>query len=128
MNYIVTTKKNVEQALESLRETVAEQQFGVLHVHNLKQKMNDNGIEFDNECQVVEVCNPHRAKSVLDVDMALNMALPCRISIYEEDGETKIGMLNPSELLGVLSSNGELKEIAVQVEQALKIAIDKAAA
>jgi uncharacterized protein (DUF302 family) len=31
--------------------------------------------------------------------MTVNLALPCRISVYEEGGKVKIGMVRPTALL-----------------------------
>jgi len=116
MKYIVTTDKSVAQAVEDLKHAVAAHNFGVLHVHNLKETMQKKGVEFDQECCILEVCNPHKAKQVLNADMSMNMALPCRISVYEDAGETKIGMLRPERLLAALSDSVELREIAREVE------------
>jgi len=33
--------------------------------------------------------------NTLEVPISLNMALPCRISVWVENGKTKIGMLSP---------------------------------
>ncbi|MEA3301921.1 MAG: DUF302 domain-containing protein, partial [Pseudomonadota bacterium] len=54
--------------------------------------------------------------TVLNEDMSLNMALPCRISIWEEDGTTKIGMLSPKALLSALSDSPVLAKVAEEVE------------
>ena len=63
---------------------------------------------------------------MLQVDMAINMALPCRISVYEDKGKTFIGMVPPSVLLGLISSSSELKEAAAGVEQTTRQIIDDA--
>jgi len=63
---------------------------------------------------------------VLHMDMAVNMALPCRISIYEENGKTFIGMIPPSALLGLISSSSELKQAAGEVEKTSRQIIDDA--
>ena len=42
---------------------------------------------------------------VLATDMRLNMALPCRISVYTENAETKIGLIKPEQMLAALSDN-----------------------
>ena len=67
-----------------------------------------------------------RALRVLHMDMAINMALPCRISIYQEKGKTYIGMIPPTALLGLISSSSELQEAAESVEQATRQIIDDA--
>jgi uncharacterized protein (DUF302 family) len=48
--------------------------------------------------------------------MKLNMALPCRISVYTEDKQTHIGMIRPEGMLLALSDDVELKSIANEVE------------
>lgn len=117
MKYIVETKKSVDQAVSDLQQSVKDHGFGVLHIHNLKDTLNNKGVEFSNECQILEVCNPHKAKEVLTSDMSMNMALPCRISVYEEDGVTKIGMIRPKALLAGLSDSKSLLRVADEVEK-----------
>ena len=53
--------------------------------------MAKKGVEFAHECLIFEVCQPQQAKKVLDENMSVSTALPCRISIYEEDGKTSSG-------------------------------------
>ncbi len=126
MKYIVTTSKTVEQAVKDLQEAVHRHGFGVLHIHNLQETMKKKGVEFDNECQILEICNPHQAKKVLEDDMDLNMALPCRISVYSDGGATKIGTIRPRDLLAVLSPSPGLREVAAEVEEKIIEMIDEA--
>jgi len=81
MKYIVETPKSVEQAVRDLQAAVERHKFGVLHIHNLQETLKKKGVDFPNACQILEICNPHSAKEVLTEDMALNMALPCRVSV-----------------------------------------------
>ena len=126
MKYIVTTKKSVEQASADLQAAVVAHKFGVLGVHDIKGTLNSKGVEFDNECQVLEICNPFKAKAVLEEDMELNMALPCRVSVYSQAGQTRIGMINPTQMLEALSDSPVLKQIATEVEQEMVKMIDEA--
>jgi len=125
MKYIVTTNKTVEQAVEALQEAVKRHGFGVLHIHNLQETMRKKGVEFGNECQILEICNPHQAKKVLEEDMDLNMALPCRISVYSSGGQTKIGTIKPDEMLAVLSQSEALRGVAAEVGQKITAMIDE---
>ena len=126
MQYIIETKKSVALAVSDLQQSVKDHGFGVLHIHNLKETLNKKGVEFSNECQILEVCNPHKAKQVLDADMSMNMALPCRISVYEENGVTKIGMIKPKALLASLSDSRALIDAADEVEKISIEIIDQA--
>lgn len=126
MKYIVTTEKSVTQASMDVQEAARSHGFGVLHIHNLQETMRKKGVEFGNECQILEVCNPHQAKKVLEDDMDLNMALPCRISVYSDGNSTKIGTIKPRDLLAVLSQSPGLRDIAAEVEGKIIQIIDDA--
>ena len=117
MYYIVDTEKSFEQASTDLEAAVKRHQFGVLHVHDLGSTLRSKGVEFSDECKVFEVCNPGQAAKVMALDMRLNMALPCRISVYTEKGQTRIGLIKPAEMLAGLSQDAALLQIANEVEK-----------
>jgi uncharacterized protein (DUF302 family) len=117
MFYVVETAKDVETAARDLEEAVRRNKFGVLHVHDLKQTLQEKGIEFPNACKILEVCNPQQAAKVLAHNMTVNMALPCRISVYQDGGRTKIGMMKPTALLGMFPDARGLKDVAEEVER-----------
>lgn len=117
MYYIVESDKPFEQAVEDLDAAVKEHGFGVLHVHDIGNTLRNKGIEFAQDCKVFEVCNPVQAAKVLSTDMRLNMALPCRISVFTEDNQTKIGLIKPEQMLAALSDNQLLAQTAKEVEE-----------
>lgn len=123
MKTIVDTPKTVAQATADLEAAVKQHGFGVLHVHDLHQTLNAKGVPFSRACRVLEVCNPHQAKAVLEADMSLNMALPCRISVWEQDGVTRIGTISPRAMLSMLSDSPELAKVADEVETTLNAII-----
>jgi uncharacterized protein (DUF302 family) len=126
MKYIVTTSKSVEDATAAVEKAAKENKFGVLHIHDIQATLKKKGIEFPNGCKVLEICNPQQAAKVLNEDMDLNFLLPCRISVYEKDGKTHIGMVRPTALLGAFSDAASLKEVAEEVEAASIKIIDSA--
>ncbi len=126
MYYIVTTDKSFELAAADLESAVKHNGFGVLHVHDLGTALRSKGIAFDEECKIFEVCNPVQAAKVLSTDMRLNMALPCRISVFTEQGKTKIGLIKPMQMLSALSQDAELIEVAKAVEEKTILMVDEA--
>ena len=126
MYYIVETDKTFDVASNDLAAAVKDNDFGVLHVHDLGATLRGKGIEFDEECRVFEVCNPLQASNVMALDMRLNMALPCRISVYAENGKVKIGYIKPIEMLGALSTDAKLRQIASEVEAAMVKIVNQA--
>lgn len=126
MYYIAETDKSFEQASADLEAAVKHHGFGVLHVHALGNTLRGKGIAFADECNVFEVCNPVQAAKVLSTDMSLNMALPCRISVYTEKGKTKIGTISPVQMLAALSQDPALTQVAREVEEKIHLMIDEA--
>lgn len=126
MYYIVESSKSFEQAAADLEAAVKRHQFGVLHIHDLGGTLRSKGVAFADNCKVFEVCNPGQAGKVLSTDMRMNMALPCRISVYTEKGRTMIGMIRPGPMLAALSQDDALAAVAQQVEAATRQMIDEA--
>jgi uncharacterized protein (DUF302 family) len=126
MYYIVETDKSFEQASADLESAVERNGFGVLHIHDLGATLRRKGVPFDEQCKVFEVCNPRQAAKVLSADMRLNMALPCRISVFTEAGKTKIGLIKPLEMLSALSQDAALIEVAKDVERSTIQMVDEA--
>ena len=126
MYYIVETDKSFDQASVDLEAAVKRHNFGVLHVHDLGTTLRSKGVAFTEQCKVFEVCNPGQAAKVLATDMRLNMALPCRISVYTENNKTRIGMVKPAQILSSLSQDAALAKIANEVEEATITMIDEA--
>ena len=126
MYYIVETQKTFDQASADLESAVKNHGFGVLHVHDLGNTLRSKGIAFEEQCKVFEVCNPVQAAKVLATDMRLNMALPCRISVFTESGKTKIGLIKPEHMLATLSQDTTLLQVAKEVEEKTVRMVDEA--
>ena len=115
--YVRTTSKSVDEAVSDLEAAVQRNGFGVLHTYDFRATLHSKGFDLPNECRVLEVCNPRQASEILNRNMNVNMALPCRISVYEDGGQTKIGMIRPTALLALISESEELSEAAEEVEK-----------
>jgi len=113
-----STGKTVSETATALHVAVQANQFGVMQVHNLKETMVKKGVEFERECLIFEICQPQQAKKVLDQNMSVSTALPCRISIYEEGGKTILASLRPTILLGMFDSP-QLEGVAKEVEDTI---------
>jgi len=121
------TAKTVSEVAAALQVAVQANHFGVMQVHNLQETMAKKGVEFARECLIFEVCQPQQAKKVLDQNMSVSTALPCRISIYEEDGRTILASLKPTALLAMFNTP-QLKGVAQEVEDTIVKIMKEAAA
>ncbi|HET9482400.1 MAG TPA: DUF302 domain-containing protein [Xanthomonadales bacterium] len=126
MYYVAETAKSFAQASEDLERAVTRLGFGVLHIHDLGATLRSKGVAFEEQCKVFEVCNPQQAAKVLSADMRLNMALPCRISVFTDNGTTKIGLIKPVQMLSALSQDPALAQVAREVEDKTIQMVDEA--
>ena len=126
MKYIVDTAKTPDQAAEALEAAARGRKFGVLHVHDLQRTLEGKGFAFPHACRVLEICSPPYAHQVLTRNIEMNLALPCRVSVYEQGGVTKIGMMLPTAILEMLSDDEEIRAVAEKVERDLVAIVDEA--
>jgi uncharacterized protein (DUF302 family) len=122
----LSTEKTVSEAAAALQVAVQANHFGVMQVHDLKANMTTKGMEFARECLIFEVCQPQQAKKVLDENMSVSTALPCRISIYEEGGKTILATLKPTTLLALFNTP-QLATVAQDVEDTIVKIMQEAA-
>lgn len=123
---IFESQKSFDEAVTALEQAVVDNGFSVLHVHNLTEKLNSKGLDFSPQVRVFEVCNPAQAYKVLSTDIKVNMALPCRISVWEENGAVKIGYVRPEPTLHMISEETSLVPVAQEVESVLDKIVEAA--
>lgn len=117
------TDKNLDEAIASLEENLKDHSFGVLWQMNFKDTFEKKGMKFDEDFVILEVCNPERAKSVLEINKHVGYILPCKIVVRTENDKTFIGMADPEKLIGLFEGE-ELDQIATEVKARLKEAIE----
>ncbi|RJR51758.1 MAG: DUF302 domain-containing protein [Desulfobacteraceae bacterium] len=127
MLFEIQSEKTIDQVGQDLEKAVVGHKFGVMTIHNLKETMKKKGVEFDRECRIFEVCNPLQAKKVLEKNMQISTALPCRISVFTEDGKVKLATLKPTALISQFNVP-ELQDVAKEVEDILIRIMREAAA
>lgn len=123
-HYTVQTHKSPKQAIADLTDHLKEEKFGVLWTLDMKEKLNEKGVDFNQMYHILEVCNPVEAKRVLSENALVGYFLPCKIAVYEDEGTTKIGMPKPTALIQFVD-NDDLSAIAQEIEQRLIGCIDK---
>ena len=124
---VMNTSKSFEEACKALEAAIPQHGFGLLGSHDLGTTLRNKGLSFDEHCRIFEVCQPQQAARVLGSDMRLNMALPCRLSVYTEAGQTRIGMISPVAMLSGLSDDAALQAVAAEVEATTRAIIETAA-
>lgn len=122
-HHTIDVPLSLEEVIPKLGDSLKNEQFGVLWQFDIKDKLQEKGVDFNKKFVVLEVCNPKEAKRVLEEEILSGYFLPCKIVVYEENGQTKIGLPKPTALISMLE-NDQLKEFAADIEKRLINCID----
>jgi uncharacterized protein (DUF302 family) len=126
MLYRVESRKTLAEIASGLEAAAQRHKFGVIAVHDLKAKMKEKGVEFERECLIYEVCNPHQAKMVLEANAEISTVLPCRISVYSEGAGLTLATLRPTALIDLFQTPA-LRAVAQEVEEIIVQMMNEAA-
>ena len=115
----VRTRKSLGEVRQRFEEAAAENRFAVLGAHDVGERLRAKGLQFDRKFYVYEVCNPVAAKKVLDTNVRIGTALPCRVSIYTDGGEVVLETLKPTAMLAMFGEPS-LDATARDIESAIE--------
>ena len=109
------------EAEEEIRESLAEQGFGVLTeidvAATLKAKL---GVE-RRPLKILGACNPAFAHQALELDPSVSVLLPCNVVVEKVDNGTKVAAVDPLELI----PDPVFGELAAEVGKRLRAAVDR---
>ncbi|MFH1862036.1 MAG: DUF302 domain-containing protein [bacterium] len=123
-HYTRSSQRSVVEALEIVQKASVQENFGVLHVHDVRETLKKKGFDTP-PAFIVEICKPEVAQKLIQVDPLVLLFLPCKIAIFSEGGETVISALTtavPEHYLpGV-----DFSEFHPGIEQSLRNIVDAA--
>jgi uncharacterized protein (DUF302 family) len=123
--YIVESSKSFYEANFDLAPNIQRLGFVVLATHDLGEMLQRKEIDLDDDCQVFEICNYRYVEKLLTIDMRLSLTLPWRISVFTENGATKIGVSRPDTMSALLGENAELARVMAEIEGKLMMIVDE---
>ena len=126
MIFSVISSKSLQDIDRSLRKAAQRHKFGVLNVLDLKQTLSTKEIEIGRECRVYDVCNPHAASEALMQDMTASAVLPCRISVFTQEGKTVLATVRPTDLMRATGLTG-IDTLAEDIEREIVAMMDESA-
>ena len=126
MIYSKPSTHSPEEIADRLAQAVARHKFGILHVLDLRQTLQNKGIQLGSDCRVYDVCNPHAAAAALRADMRVSAVLPCRISVFAQPGGSLISTVLPFDLFAATGLQGA-EDLAAEVQRELIAIIDETA-
>jgi uncharacterized protein (DUF302 family) len=106
---------------EALARTIAllqEEGFGVLTRIDVQQTMREKlGAEF-RRYVILGACNPQLAHRAFQSELDIGLLLPCNVTVYESEGGTTVGFLDPAALVSA-TGNEALRDVAAEAGERL---------
>jgi uncharacterized protein (DUF302 family) len=122
----IRTRKSLGEVRQRFEEASAEHRFAVLGTHDVGERLRAKGLPFERKFYVYEVCNPVAAKKVLDADVRIGTALPCRVTIYTDGKDVVLETLKPTAMIAMFGQPS-LEGTAAEVETAIAAIMAEAA-
>ena len=112
-----------EQALEKVRETLMDEQLGVVSEIDVqaifKAKMDKDIAPY----RIMGACNPKLAERVLEAEPNAGTLLPCNFVMRAEGDTTVVSFMDPASVLA-LSENETVREIGSEARVKLQRVAD----
>ncbi len=122
----VRSKKPLGEVRQKFEDGSAARKFGVQGMHNVTATLQSRGLSFDRKLYIYEICNPGIAKKVLDTNIHIATALPCRVSVYQDGKDVVLETLKPTAILQMFREP-TLEATAAEVEQVIAEILREAA-
>ena len=126
MDYGISTTLDmtVTEALDAVREALADQGFGILTQIDMAATLHAK-LGVDIPAQVIlGACNPPSAYRALGVEESIGLLLPCNVVVRAGgDGRTVVEALDPQMMVEV-TGNEALRPVAEEVGRRLRSALD----
>lgn len=110
MIYKTQTTTPLETVKAQMQEKAKVLGFGVLHSYDFEKILKDKGFELKTQITVYEICNPPTANMALNSIPDISVYLPCRISVYEQNGMTVLATIGIEDILKVVEVDEEFRK------------------
>lgn len=119
-----TTSLPFADAVARVRESLADEGFGVLTEIDVQATMREKLGEEVAPYLILGACNPPYAHRALALEAELGTLLPCNVVVYEQDGVTHVSAVDPVVMLSIVG-NPTLETVAVEIRGKVEQAVSR---
>jgi len=114
-----------QDVLEKVTSNLQQQGFGTITIIDVKDTFKQNlSIDFRNY-KILSACNPQFVYKAISLESHLGIMMPCNVVVQEhENGEVEVTAVNPLETLDKGIRTALLNDLASEVDNRLRKAID----
>lgn len=122
--FTVTTKKSFDEAVRSVEKEAEKAGFRVLYIHDVTATLAEKNFQIE-PLKIIEICNAKSAYAVLQADIKIGLCLPCKINVYQKEGQIYISGMRPI-ILSQFFPKANLGNLPIEVDQIIQNIINKA--
>jgi len=122
-NYSKRVNLSFEEAIARAKIELQKEDFGILTEIDVKATLKKKlDVDFQ-DYAILGACNPPNAYKLLQAEIEIGLMLPCNVIVYQKDEYVFVSAVLPTVAMGMIN-NESLKDIAINIENKLKKAID----
>lgn len=118
--YNIISKQPIGQVTENVPAACEQNKFALLHTYVYHDIVESKGFPIQRKVYIYEICQAKTAAGMLTDFPHFSIFMPCKLAVYENNGETVISTMNMGAVLDAIRSNQELFEEANNLFNTLK--------
>lgn len=104
----LTSDKPIQQIADRVPAACEQNNFALLQTYHYHEIVESKGFPIRRKVFIYEICQAKVAAMMLTAHPEFSIFMPCRIALYEKDGQTIISTMNMDLLLGAVQDDKEL--------------------
>jgi uncharacterized protein (DUF302 family) len=120
----ISSNLPIEKVTEKVPAACEEKKFALLHTYVYHDIVESKGFPIDRKVYIYEICQAKTAAAMLTDFPHFSIFMPCKLAVYENNGETVISTMNMGIMLKAVSSSLELFKEATTLFNTLKSLMD----
>ena len=124
MIYSQKTNSTILSIKGQIASKAKEQGFGILKEYSFKSLLKEKGFPIERDITVFELCDPASAQVALNTHPEISVYLPCRLSLYEDNGKTVLSTIGIEDMLSAVEVDESFKAFMGEIFSRLKALIN----
>ena len=120
MIYTTQTTQHIDIVKKELEEKAKDAGFGVLNIYEFKKILENKGFPIEKDITVFEICNPQGAQQALKELSSISVYLPCRLSVYDEEGVTTLSTIGFDDIVNAIEVDDQFRASMEMVFENIK--------
>ena len=108
MLFSIESPRSFDEVVSALPPLANERGFSVLHQYDFFTILKGKGFPIERNVYVFEICRAPLASKMLTYYPLFSVMMPCRISVYEDNGKTHIATMDMKPIIEDIAGNEEL--------------------